>query len=49
MRTPGRVWHTDMSFTARPPRATLLYALEVPVENGVALGNTLFIERRGCP
>ncbi len=38
----GRVWHTDMSFTARPPRATLLYALEVPVENGVALGNTHF-------
>ena len=38
----GRVWHTDMSFTARPPRATLLYALEVPVENGVALGDTLF-------
>ena len=26
----------------QPPRATLLYALEVPVENGVALGNTLF-------
>ena len=38
----GRVWHTDMSFTARPPRATLLYALEVPIENGVVLGNTLF-------
>src|SRR5687767_9317519 len=38
----GRVWHTDMSFTARPPRATMLYALEVPVENGVVLGNTLF-------
>ena len=38
----GRVWHTDMSFTARPPRATLLYAIEVPIENGVALGNTLF-------
>jgi taurine dioxygenase len=38
----GRVWHTDMSYTARPPRATLLYALEVPVENGVALGDTLF-------
>jgi taurine dioxygenase len=36
----GRVWHTDMSYTARPPRATLLYALEVPVENGVALGET---------
>jgi taurine dioxygenase len=38
----GRVWHTDMSYTARPPRTTLLYALEVPVENGVALGNTQF-------
>jgi taurine dioxygenase len=31
-----------MSYTARPPRATLLYALEVPFEKGVALGNTLF-------
>jgi taurine dioxygenase len=38
----GRVWHTDMSFTARPPRATLLYALEVPMENGIALGDTQF-------
>lgn len=38
----GRVWHTDMSFTARPPRATLLYALEVPMEMGVALGDTHF-------
>jgi len=38
----GRVWHTDMSYTERPPRATLLYALEVPVENGVALGDTHF-------
>jgi len=38
----GRVWHTDMSYTARPPRATLLYALEVPMENGVALGDTQF-------
>jgi taurine dioxygenase len=38
----GSVWHTDMSYTARPPRATLLYALEVPAENGVALGDTQF-------
>ena len=38
----GRVWHTDMSYTERPPRATLLYALEVPMENGVALGDTQF-------
>ena len=38
----GSVWHTDMSYTARPPRATVLYALEVPMENGVALGDTHF-------
>lgn len=38
----GSVWHTDMSYTDKPPRATLLYALEVPMENGKALGNTLF-------
>src|SRR6266478_1054513 len=38
----GRVWHTDMSYTARPPRVTMLYALEVPMENGVALGATHF-------
>jgi len=38
----GSVWHTDMSYTDRPPRATLLYALEVPMENGRALGDTRF-------
>jgi taurine dioxygenase len=38
----GRVWHTDMSYTERPPRATMLFALEVPFENGVVLGDTLF-------
>ncbi len=41
----GRVWHTDMSYTARPPRATMLYALEIPVDpvdSGKALGDTLF-------
>jgi len=38
----GRVWHTDMSYTERPPRATMLYALEVPMDNGAVLGDTLF-------
>jgi len=38
----GSVWHTDMSYTDRPPRATLLYALEVPMDNGKALGDTRF-------
>ena len=38
----GSHWHTDMSYTATPPRMTMLYALEVPVENGKPLGDTLF-------
>lgn len=28
------VWHTDMSYLAAPPRASLLYALEVPPTGG---------------
>lgn len=28
------VWHTDMSYEARPPKASILYALEVPPEGG---------------
>lgn len=28
------VWHTDMSYLAAPPRASLLYAVEVPPEGG---------------
>lgn len=28
------VWHTDMSYNVLPPRASLLYALEVPPDGG---------------
>lgn len=38
----GSVWHSDMSYTAYPPRATLLYAVEVPARDGVFLGATNF-------
>jgi taurine dioxygenase len=38
----GRTWHTDMSYTETPPRGSLLYALEIPIENGRALGDTVF-------
>jgi taurine dioxygenase len=38
----GRTWHTDMSYTNTPPRGSLLYAREIPVENGRALGDTVF-------
>ena len=33
----GSYWHSDMSYTARPPLATLLYALEVPEKGGDTL------------
>jgi taurine dioxygenase len=38
----GRTWHTDMSYTKTPPRESLLYAREIPIENGRALGDTVF-------
>ena len=39
----GSHWHSDMSYTADPPRRTLLYALEVPRDDaGLPLGPTLF-------
>jgi taurine dioxygenase len=34
------VWHTDMSYNPLPPRASLLYALEVPPDGG----NTGFLD-----
>jgi len=38
----GQGWHADMSYNATPARASILYALEVPMRGGVALGDTLF-------
>jgi alpha-ketoglutarate-dependent taurine dioxygenase len=38
----GSHWHTDMSYTATPPRLTMLYAVEVPCRDGRPLGDTWF-------
>jgi taurine dioxygenase len=38
------VWHTDMSYLECPPRGSMLYALEVPVRDGVVLGDTLYAD-----
>jgi taurine dioxygenase len=43
MQDAGQYWHTDLSYTAEPSRCSLLYAVEVPFEHGVALGDTLFV------
>jgi len=38
----GPKWHSDFCYRARPSRCSLLYALEVPVIDGVPRGDTLF-------
>lgn len=39
----GSFWHTDMSYTKTPPRLTMLYALEVPMNpDGTPKGDTWF-------
>ena len=38
----GQGWHTDMSYNPVPARASILYALEVPMRDGAPLGDTLF-------
>jgi len=38
----GRYWHSDLCYLPIPTLASLLYSLEVPEVDGVALGDTLF-------
>ncbi len=38
----GRFWHSDLSYKREPSLLSALYAVEVPVKDGVALGNTYF-------
>ena len=40
----GPKWHSDFCYLERPARASLLYALEVPVIDGVARGDTSFAD-----
>jgi taurine dioxygenase len=42
VRRAGENWHSDMCYAARPPRRTMLYALEIPELLGLALGDTEF-------
>lgn len=38
----GRYWHTDLSYMEAPSRGSLLYAMEIPEQDGAPLGDTLF-------
>jgi len=38
----GQFWHSDLSYVANPSRCSLLYALEVPTQDGRVFGETLF-------
>ena len=38
----GRYWHSDLSYKREPSMLSALYAVEIPVKDGVALGNTYF-------
>ena len=42
VKRAGQHWHSDMCYTANPPRGTILCAREVPVQDGLPLGDTCF-------
>src|SRR5271163_2269260 len=42
VRRAGENWHSDMCYAARPPRGTMLYAIEIPELYGLTLGDTEF-------
>jgi taurine dioxygenase len=42
IRRAGENWHSDMCYTPRPPRGTMLYAHEIPDLFGLPLGDTEF-------
>src|ERR1700730_87544 len=42
VRRAGENWHSDMCYASRPPRGTMLYALEIPELFGLPLGDTEF-------
>jgi taurine dioxygenase len=41
-RDAGRYWHSDICYMEKPSRCSLLYAHEIPVRDGTALGDTMF-------
>jgi taurine dioxygenase len=42
IKDAGNYWHTDLSYTRAPSRGSIMYAIEVPEQDGVPLGDTQF-------
>ena len=42
VKRAGARWHSDMCYTAQPPRGTILCAREIPQQDGLTLGDTCF-------
>lgn len=42
VKRAGQRWHSDMCYSANPPRGTILCAREVPQQDGLTLGDTCF-------
>ena len=42
VKRAGMRWHSDMCYTANPPRGTILCAREIPRQDGLTLGDTCF-------
>ncbi len=42
VKRAGARWHSDMCYTAQPPRGTILCAREIPQQDGLTLGETCF-------
>ncbi len=42
-------WHTDMSYLEVPPKASILYALEVPASGGDTYFNNMYAAYEGLP
>jgi taurine dioxygenase len=38
----GRFWHTDGAYLSKPHSVSMLYAIEIPYKDGIALGDTDF-------
>src|SRR5216683_5955199 len=42
-------WHTDMSYLQDPPKASILYALEIPSTGGNTYFNTMYLAYESLP